>query len=487
MRPRRNTCPNIWGCPITNRRSATANIPRIRGRSDRERISSGSRSFLRYSYGDLLAKDKDYKVIFRIWPGTQRVLLWGDPILAGGYGRSSMFAGADGVELCEPLSFKGRMGTGIPGGRLNYQRQDLLPRYDWEKYNYQYRVWGRLLYNPETPRDSWMRALRSDCGDAADLCETALSAASRVMPLISIAHGPSASNNHYWPELYTNIGLIPGNNGRAYAFDMEGEARFGNVAPFDSELFCNPREYAEALLKGQQEHRYTPLDVADWLERLASTTEHALVDVKACKDYGRPAVQRLVIDAAISAGIARFFAERFRAAIYAELWIATHVTTLMDTAIDHVRRSVSAWETIAAISREVYHNDLTYGPQSWMRGSWHSRLEEIRAEILDLEASRGAVKNYTGAGQGNTTPMTPEVQNALSYGKPKACPGSKASGDGSGQGRCRRGLRSAADRPIRQSAHPAFPPHQSGRALVESADEAGWRAVQCHHPGRLYR
>ena len=401
------------GLPYHQSAIRNREYPKNPGRSDRERISAGSRSFLRYSYGDLLTRDKDYKVIFRIWPGTQRILLWGDPVLAGGYGRSSMFAGADGVELCEPLSFKGRMGTGIPGGRLNYQRQDLLPRYDWEKYTYQYRVWGRLLYNPDAPRDGWMRALRTDCGDAADLCETALSHASRVMPLITLAHGPSASNNHYWPELYTNIGLIPGNNGRAYAFDMEGEARFGNVATFDSELFCNPREYARALLESRLEHRYTPLDVADWLEQLASKTEHALVDAKACEDYGRPAVQRLVIDAAISAGIARFFAERFRAAIYAELWIATHVTTLMDKAIDHVRRSVSAWETIAAISREVYHNDLTYGPQSWMRGSWHSRLEEIRAEILDLEASRGAVKGYTGAGQGGTTAMTPQVQHAL--------------------------------------------------------------------------
>lgn len=401
------------GLPYHQSAIRNREYPKNPGRSDRERISSGSRSFLRYSYGDLLRRDKDYKVIFRIWPGTQRVLLWGDPVLAAGYGRSSMFAGADGVELCEPLSFKGRMGTGSPGGRLNYQRQDLLPRYDWQKYSYQYRVWGRLLYNPDAPRDSWMRELRSDCGDAADLCETALSLASRVLPLVSIAHGPSASNNHYWPELYTNISLIPGNNGRAYAFDIEGEARFGNVVPFDSELFSNARDYAELLLDGRSDHRYTPLDVADWLEELAGGTEHALVDLKACGDFGRPAVQRLAIDAGISAGLGRFFAERFRAAVYAELWLATHVTSLMDFAIDHAKRSVSAWETIAALSREVYHNDLTYGPQSWMRGSWHTRLEDIRAEILDLEGSRGAVKNYTGAGQGSTTPMTPQVRRAL--------------------------------------------------------------------------
>ena len=41
---------------------------------------------------DDVAKDKDYSVLYRIWAGTQRVLVWGDPKLAGGYGRLSMFA-----------------------------------------------------------------------------------------------------------------------------------------------------------------------------------------------------------------------------------------------------------------------------------------------------------------------------------------------------------------------------------------------------------
>ena len=44
--------------------------------------SSGSRSFLRYGYGDLYAEDRRYKILHRIWPGTQRLLLWGDPEMA---------------------------------------------------------------------------------------------------------------------------------------------------------------------------------------------------------------------------------------------------------------------------------------------------------------------------------------------------------------------------------------------------------------------
>jgi hypothetical protein len=375
-------------------------------RSQREQLSEGSRKFLRYSYGDLLTHDKDYKVIYRIWAGTQRVLLWADPVFAAGYGRSSMFAGSDGVEWCEPLSFKGRMGTSLIGGRFNYRRRNIVPRYDWEKYTYQYRVWGRLLYNPDAPRDSWLRQLRTEFGSVAEAAETAISRASRVLPLATLTHGPSASNNHYWPEIYTPMPLIDGPIHGYYVHDMNGPKRFGNAPTFDSQLFANPREYAELLLAGKPSHRYTPLEVADWLTELADEVETALLALRNAEEYGRPAVQRLAIDARILASIARFFAERYRAAVWAELFIATKVTWLIEPALDHVRRSVEAWRTAAETARDIYDNDLTYGPQTWLRGSWQARLPEMEAEILNLEACRGMRMH-------ETVQETPEVSRAV--------------------------------------------------------------------------
>ena len=375
-------------------------------RSTREQLSTGSRKFLRYSYGDLLTKDKDYRVVYRIWAGTQRVLLWGDPVLAAGYGRSSMMAGSDGVEWCEPLSFKGRMGTGIPGGRFNYRKQGLPTRYDWQKYTYQYRVWGRLLYCPKAPRDSWMRQLRSECGDAAEACEQGLSWASRVLPLVTLAHGPSASNNYYWPEIYTNLALIEGAGVLAYRNDMPGPVRFGNAPTFDSELFATAREYAELLLAGEPSHRYTPLDVADWLEEMAGGCETELLKAKRASAFASAAVQRIVADVQIAGGIARYFAEKFRAAVWAELFVATRVTRLIEPTLDHARRAVMAWKAIADVSRDLYHDDLTFGPQSWLRGSWHSRLPEMQAELLELEALRGARMH-------ETVPATPQVDAAV--------------------------------------------------------------------------
>src|SRR6185295_12299243 len=78
------------------------------------RLSAGSRSFTRYGYGDLLREDRKWGVLHRIWPGTQRLLLWGDPAMAAAYGRAGSFCGSLGIELFEPLSFRGRKGTGDP-------------------------------------------------------------------------------------------------------------------------------------------------------------------------------------------------------------------------------------------------------------------------------------------------------------------------------------------------------------------------------------
>lgn len=112
-------------------------------------LTSGSRKFLRYGCGDLLTEDRRYGILYRIWPGTQRFLLWGDSAMAAAYVRASSFCGGMGVDLFEPLSFKGRRGSGIAGGRCAYADASLRPKFDWEKYLYTYRVWGRLTYNPD--------------------------------------------------------------------------------------------------------------------------------------------------------------------------------------------------------------------------------------------------------------------------------------------------------------------------------------------------
>src|SRR5262249_32362429 len=113
-------------------------------------LSTGTRSFTRYSFADLLREDRRYSVLHRVWPGTQRLLVWGDPVFASAYARAFSIGGASGVEVMEPLSFKGRRGSGEPKGdqanpgrRCAYADFSLAPRWDWQKYARTYQVWGR--------------------------------------------------------------------------------------------------------------------------------------------------------------------------------------------------------------------------------------------------------------------------------------------------------------------------------------------------------
>src|SRR5205807_498289 len=129
--------------------------------------------------GDLMREDRPLGVIHRIWPVTQRLLLWADPLTAAAHSRAFSFCGSDGVEIMEPLSFKGRRGSGIAGDRCAYADASLKPRWDWQKYEYSHRIWGRFLYNPDADPSNWRPYLTKEFGAGAPAVEKALANASR--------------------------------------------------------------------------------------------------------------------------------------------------------------------------------------------------------------------------------------------------------------------------------------------------------------------
>ncbi len=186
--------------------------------------------------------------------------------MGAAYGRYGNFSGCLGVELFDPLSFKGRMGSGLPAGRGGYADTSLRAAGgDWEKYLYTYRLFGRLLYDPDADPEIWQRLLRKTFGMAAQCVEGALSNASRVLPLLTTAHHPSASNNAYWPEIYTNMPIVDETRSHPYS-DTPSPKRFGAVSSLDPEIFLSINDFTDELIAGHLSGRYSPLDVAGWLD-----------------------------------------------------------------------------------------------------------------------------------------------------------------------------------------------------------------------------
>ena len=356
------------------------------------KLSAGSRSFLRYGYGDLLREDRKWGVLHRIWPGTQRLLIWGDPLTAAAYSRAFSFCGSDGVEIMEPLSFKGRRGSGIAGGRCAYADKSLNPRWDWQKYTYSYRVWGRHLYNPETDPDVWRRAMRHDFGSAGPDFENALANSSRILPIITTAHAPSAGNNTYWPEIYLNHSLIDAAHPGPYT-DSPIPRVFGTVSPLDPQLFYSMNEFADDLLKGERSGKYTPIEVARWLENYAAAAVESLArgERRAVK-MDRPEYRRLTIDIAVAAGLGRFFAAKFRAGALYRIFEQTGDRAALEESLKAYKTAREAWAGIAARTKGVYMADITVGEARHLRGHWVDRLTDIDADIVGLAAKRDSAK-----------------------------------------------------------------------------------------------
>jgi hypothetical protein len=348
------------------------------------KFSAGSRSFLRYGYGDLLREDRRWGVLHRIWPGTQRLLLWGDPLTAAAYSRAFSFCGSDGVEICEPLSFKGRRGSGIAGDRCAYADASLKPRWDWQKYEYSHRVWGRMLYNPDSGPDASRRYLQKHFGAGAEAAETALANSSRILPIITTAHGASAANNTYWPEVYLNQSILDGDHPGPYR-DTPAPRVFGNVSPFDPQLFSRINDFADQLIKGERDGKYSPIEAAQWIEDYAAAALKNLGRLEAQpgpKD--RPEYRRLVIDVAIEAGLGHFFGAKFRSGVLYRIYEQSGNRAALEGSLKAYRAARSAWAELADRAKGVYVSDITVGENPQLRGHWLDRLPAIDEDIARM-------------------------------------------------------------------------------------------------------
>ncbi|MCX6628795.1 MAG: hypothetical protein NTW28_14335 [Candidatus Solibacter sp.] len=350
------------------------------------KFSAGSRSFLRYGYGDLLREDRKWGVLHRIWPGTQRLLLWGDPLTAAAHSRAFGFCGSDGVEIMEPLSFKGRRGSGIAGNRTGYADASLTPRWDWEKYEYGHRIWGRLLYNPDASPDTWGRHMTSRFGAAGPALASALASASRILPTITTAHAPSAGNNTYWPEVYLNHSLLDAAHPGPYT-DSPSPKVFGTVSPLDPQLFARINDFADELLKGERGATYSPIEVAQWIEDYAAEASRQLAIAAAqatAKD--RPEYRRMAIDIELQAALGRFFGAKFRAGVLYRIHEQTGSRAALEACLDRYRAAREIWAVLANRANGVYVSDITVGEVRQLRGHWLDRLPDIDKDIALVAA-----------------------------------------------------------------------------------------------------
>jgi hypothetical protein len=204
----------------------------------------------RHGYADLLHYPQTYRVHWQLWNGgTTRLLLWGDPEYVRRFAASVKIYGSRSFEVNEMLATKmlGEPHDEKPLAILNpkYRYYD----YEFERYWYFYRVWGRLTYNPKTDPEAWSREFDQRFGpQAGPHVMQGIDLASGVLPRIVAASYlyKNFPTTRGWAEM-NRQGSLP-----QYANEDGSDVQQFHERSRRSEKYSCRHGYADAKAGGDQ-------------------------------------------------------------------------------------------------------------------------------------------------------------------------------------------------------------------------------------------
>ncbi|MBM4027986.1 MAG: hypothetical protein FJ280_21700, partial [Planctomycetes bacterium] len=300
------------------------------------------RGWTRNSYADMLYRPRAHTFMFNLWNwGTQKALVWGDPEDVARLARNSLLSGSLGMEHGDPLTYKGSYSSG-PAGDWRILADPSLESYRWEfeRYWYHYLLYGRLMYNTRTSPEVWEREFRARFGpQAANHVIEALAYASRTTPLMTMVHAPSASDNSYWPEVYTNIPITFPDAAR-----RDGGSTFGQCNPADTALFYRPEDYVSDYLADRLSAKYDPVTVRNWLLEIGAGALAAISAAeRAIADPEQPEFRATRMDVIALAHLALFFAEKLEAGVQFLFYRERGDFSALEQAIVAYERGLEHW------------------------------------------------------------------------------------------------------------------------------------------------
>lgn len=164
---------------------------------------------------------------------------------------------------------------------------------------------------------------------------------------------------------------------------------FGNVSPFDPQLFSRVNDFAAELIKGDRSGKYSPVEVAQWLEDLADRATRQPLPAHTVE------LRRLAIDVGIEANLGRFFGAKLRSGVLYGIHENTGDRTALEEALKQYRRARDIWAQIAERTKDVYVPDITVGELAWLRGHWVDRLPAIDDDIADMAKRLDSAKSMS--------------------------------------------------------------------------------------------
>lgn len=247
-------------------------------------------------------------------------------------------------------------------------------KYDYERHIFQFQLWGRLSYDPETSDDVWVHLLKSHYGPVhAPLFLEGLRSASSIIPAV---------NRLFWID---------------YDFQWHAESclsevsgfktilDFVNAAPMPGVGVMSISEYARAEYEDRSEqlseaYRETPADIVKLLQDAADQTER--VALKLSEELGEINCSHAACtlhDLSAYVEMSRYYACKFKASLELnrfklnkDMHHKADAITLLEQATVHWERLGHYWSL---------HNKPYFMARVKRTFGYPYYLEDVRADI----------------------------------------------------------------------------------------------------------
>ncbi|TBN03697.1 hypothetical protein EYD45_09270 [Hyunsoonleella flava] len=341
----------------------------------------------RYGYADFLNESRNFDFIYRLWGiGTKRMFTWADPDYAKRFSHSSSFGKGKGFQVTPPMARKSNTWSLITNESKVY--------YKWEDERYWawYLLFGRLGYSTDTNPEVWQRTFKQHYGNAYPFVLDAYSAAGKVLPLITSSHLTNHPANYNWAEMDSGGALFTAHN--ANWLHKEKERTYQSAEPGDPGMFYSIQDYVKDVLNENIQPKITPIQLADYYNKLADEILENLSKVKlgVIPEESQKEFQTNIIDLKITAALSTYHAEKVIASMNFVFYQETEDEAYLHLSIQHLKKAKSHWETIVNLTSKIYHTAPFFLHDN---GTWKDRLTEIEKDLESLVKIQGKSKQIS--------------------------------------------------------------------------------------------
>ncbi|WP_439133310.1 hypothetical protein [Pseudomaricurvus sp.] len=215
--------------------------------------------------------------------------------------------------------------------------------YAFERQWLFYKLWGRLLYNPETPDSVFEAEFVHRYGESAKPLLTAYEAASETQLKFATA------TDFTWDFTIYGEGMMVMSKSGMEPMSVERLI----VQPTLKDNWLSVQDFVEQRQAGEQFDNsiVTPLILAN---RMEADSTKALQEVKDIDTSENPSLMYEVADVKIWANLGLYYAEKLRGAVALATFRTQGEEREKQAAVNHLQNSLSLWDEVIAISRPIY-------------------------------------------------------------------------------------------------------------------------------------